>query len=240
MRQIRLNKVALLTIAITALCGGALFLTQNTANAETSSSVSSDLIVNVQPVLSLALQNCSSAPDPDETSLTLELTPTPTGTFKSNCQIVSVDTNAPGYTLSAKATGTHPQVPGSTAPNTNLGDTTNSLIYQNPTSLVSPNYPIIQSTSSPISSPTVLSLNPPTTNSLWGFALNQDETNVSLIGQPTANFDNVYTENNQNNKFANLPITDTTIYQTDEFPGQTDKFNFFYAVLLNTSQPAGT
>jgi len=191
--------------------------TMPTASAEPSESKSTNLIVNVAPVLSLAVQNCPSAPDLDETSLTLSLIPSPSGTFKSDCQIVSVDTSGPGYALLARANST---------------DSTNNLLYQNPTTLTPK--PFIQPTTGTVSSPA-----PIATNS-WGFGV--EGNNVSLTSQPTAPFipSAPYVVNDASDTYAKLPTTDTPIYLTEEFPGQIDKFNFYYGVKLNSSQPAGT
>ena len=203
----KLNRLIIATTFLTIIAGLLTFFTipTNPANAE-SVSKSTDLIVNVAPVLSLALQNCPSAPDVDETSLTLSLMPTPSGTFRSNCQKVSVETNAPGYTLLARANST---------------DATNNLLYQNPTT-ASPK-PYIPPTANNISSPNVITPN------TWGFAVENQ------LG-----FDSSYTVNNAANKYAQLPTYDTTIYQTAEFPGQTDIFSFYYGVNLNSATVAGT
>ena len=224
---------------VLALLGGigcfALFSTPTNAQ----STIDSDLTVNINSMLSLALANCPTAPDLDNTSLTLDVgPPSPSGTFKSNCQVVTVDTNAPGYSLSAKATGSHPDLPGTSSPNTNLGDPTNALIYQNPlpSSLTSP--PVIPATVHNINSPDTIA------NNTWGFAVISTGPNSVTLNPPIDSFTSSgsnYTQlTNDQNDYANLPTTDTTIHQTTDFDPNPNNFDFYYAVKLTDATLAGT
>jgi len=162
--------------------------------------------------VSLAINNCSSSSD------TLDLSVTPnivTGGFTSDCQNVSVDTNAPdGYDLSVKAVSTN---------------NTNSLLYKNPTT-VSPT-PNIPATSNTLSSPAIIQ------PSTWGFAVRS--SNVNLSTSPAANFDSVYTAGNANNRFAGMPTTDTAIYSTNQTPSQIDIFEFYYGAKVTANNLAG-
>ena len=110
---------------------------------------SSDVSLNVNSALSISLANCPTAPDPSNNSLTLTTTnPMPGGVFVSDCQILAVDTNAAGYSLSVRAEN---------------GENTNSLLYQNPT-VITP-LPTIPATTDSIPAPGVLP------NNTWGFAI---------------------------------------------------------------------
>jgi uncharacterized protein (TIGR02145 family) len=102
------------------------------------------------------------------------------------------------------------------------------LIYQNPTT-ISPT-PVIPSTTNTIANPAVF------TNDTWGFAI---EKATGL----TNNFDTSYTVNNASNKYALLPITNYTIYQTDkvltESPAPLTDFRAFYGAELTLATIAG-
>lgn len=62
-----------------------------------------DISLSIQSSISLSITNCDTTTSPNSSQLNINLTPTPTGTFKSSCQTVSINTNAPGYTLTTKA-----------------------------------------------------------------------------------------------------------------------------------------
>jgi uncharacterized protein (TIGR02145 family) len=90
-------------------------------------------------------------------------------------------------------------------------------------------------TSSPITNPTTLAPNN------WGFAVTSPNSTISAVS-PINNFDTptTYALNDGTAKYANLPTTDTQIYQTNQTTTQQDEFDFYYAVAINTSQEAGT
>jgi len=180
----------------------------------TQQSITTDLNVSIESVIALSLANCESAPDLTSASLTLQITPSPGGTFKSNCQNLSVTTNAPGYSLTARAENS---------------EGSNSLLYLNPTE-VTP-LPEIPATSSPMSSPTTLGTD------RWGFAVTS--ANVDLSDSPAQYFSPSYSVNTATNTYANLPATDTTIYTTDELPGQTDELTFYYGTNATSHLMAG-
>lgn len=142
---------------------GVLLVSPGTAKAET---VGADVSAKINGAIAISLTNCDAT---DATQVSIELTPTPTGEFKSNCQTVNVNTNTPGYTLTAKAANT-------------------ALEYINPTT-ISPT-PSIASTSHPVAIPGVLS------NDTWGFAVENngsfdtaytiDNANNTYAGLPTS------------------------------------------------------
>jgi uncharacterized protein (TIGR02145 family) len=185
--------------------------------------LTTDLYAEVTDVLNLALANCATPTIPT-TSLTLAASPTTNNGFTSNCQIVTIDTNAPGYSLTTKATASDPKYAS--------GATTNALLYTTPTSL-NP-IPVIPATSAAITSPSTL------TNNTWGFAVTSP--NLDLTSSPAGAFmtSSTYAANNNTNLYANLPIADTPIYSIGQFPGQTSIFHYYYAVQINTAQAAGT
>jgi len=203
----------MLPLILTILTGGGLLLTTDIVKAEPSDTKSSDIVLSIEPVLGLYLTNCDAS-DNSRLILNVEL-PTPTGKFVSDCQHVSVETNAPGYQLSAKSQSS---------------DGTNNLIYQNPTT-VSP-LPTIPSTTNPITAPA------PLVNNTWGFAVISSGVTLS---PPMTNFDSNYSNlSNDTNKFANMPSTsETPIYSTDRLPGL-DTFDFYYATRITSAKQAGT
>ncbi|MDR3125471.1 MAG: hypothetical protein LBU20_00120, partial [Candidatus Nomurabacteria bacterium] len=142
------------------------------AKADNPSEV--EIKVGITPSVSLSLTNCAGAPDPDNSSLTLPVTPIPSGRFASNCQVLGVATNTPGYTLTAKATGGDP--------NLNAGATTNALIFQDtlPSGVTTPY--TITATTNPMSAPAAL--DDPSDNNTWGFAVSGN--NVDLSSSPAA------------------------------------------------------
>lgn len=146
MRKIR--PVALLaSVAVfTIISGILLFPVADIAKAESSSSVESDLNLTVTDVISLGLTNCDNT---NNSIVSVDITPTREGVFKSACQTASIHTNAPGYTLTARASNS-------------------ALQYLNPTT-IDP-LPVINSTTSQTTNPTILS------NNTWGFAV-QDRLN---------------------------------------------------------------
>jgi len=172
----------------------------------------------------LAVYNCGTVYNgEDSESLTLSVIPSPGGTFGSGCQNVVVDTNAPGFTLSAKANSVHPSI--------NSGNITNQMIYQNP---LPPNVsvpPTIISVAHSVATPGTITPNH------WGFAV--DSTTADLAGTPSANFDSTYIVNNASNKYAQMPITDTTVYTTNAAQTASDLFKFWYGVNLNHLTLAG-
>jgi hypothetical protein len=103
------------------------------------------------------------------------------------------------------------------------------LIYQNPTTL-NPKPIVPSTTTGTITAPATLP------NDSWGFA-------VEKQAGMTSNFDTTYTINNINNKYALLPTTDQTIYQTDKALGETpaplSDFMAFYGAKLTLATVAG-
>jgi len=236
--MLRLKPKAALLAAFLTLAGGgilglALVLTLNLFSfnftsptfAATTSTTSTDITLTINEVLTLSVSNCNPTTDPNNDKLTIDITPSPTGTFKSNCQHVFIDTNAPGYSLTIKASSTNPLVPGS-GTNTSLGAPTNALIYQNPTTLTP--HPIIPATNTgTIVSPTTLPTN------TWGFA---------VPNLPGSGFQTSYSTSDTaaNNKlYAAVPLTDTQIYNTNTLPIGGNSFDFFYAANITSTKPAG-
>jgi uncharacterized protein (TIGR02145 family) len=144
-------------------------------------------------------------------TVTLNIEPTATGTFKSTCQNVNVVTNTLGYELSVKALSQ---------------DATNNLLYQNPTTL-NPAPKIPATNTGTFASPTILP------NDTWGYAI---EKQTGMTGN---NFDSTYTIDNASNKYANLPITDQQLYETDQFPAPITNFRAYYASKLTLNTTAG-
>jgi uncharacterized protein (TIGR02145 family) len=99
------------------------------------------------------------------------------------------------------------------------------LIYQNPTTL-NPKPIVPSTTTGTITAPAVLP------NDSWGFAI-----------EDQLNFDTTYAIDNQANKYASLPTTDQTIYQTDKALGETptplSDFMAFYGAKLTLNTVAG-
>lgn len=104
---------------------------------------STDLNINITPSINLSLTNCAGLPDSSSSSITLNVSPTSSGTFKSNCQDVSIQTNTPGYKLLTKASST------------NLTHTTSTATPK----------PTIPSTTNTFSSPNTIA------NDTWGYAV---------------------------------------------------------------------
>jgi uncharacterized protein (TIGR02145 family) len=99
------------------------------------------------------------------------------------------------------------------------------LLYQNPTT-ITPAPKVPSTTTGTIASPATLP------NDTWGFAV-----------EDNGNFDTTYAINNANNKYALLPITDQTIYQTDKALGETptplSNFKAYYGAKLTLNTIAG-
>ncbi|MDR2524516.1 MAG: fibrobacter succinogenes major paralogous domain-containing protein [Candidatus Nomurabacteria bacterium] len=186
------------------------------ASANIASAENTQTTLTINATLALSATNCPGLPDVGSGSMTLDVSPVPAGTFRSDCQDVSIATNAPGYNLTVKVLNS---------------DGGNALLYQNPSVMPLPTIPSLAG-SATMASPTTISANQ------WGFAVSS--SNVNLTSSPAAGFDATYTVDNASNKYAALPTTDTTVYQTDQLPGQTDVFKFFYGVNVNTSQVAGS
>jgi uncharacterized protein (TIGR02145 family) len=89
-------------------------------------------------------------------------------------------------------------------------------------------------TTAGISAPAVLAPNH------WGFAVSTNIAATNLTSQPIASFTDDYSTADGTEAYANLPISDTILYETDQLPTQTDDFNFYYAVNVNSSQIAGS
>jgi hypothetical protein len=104
------------------------------------------------------------------------------------------------------------------------------LVYQNPTT-VSPK-PKVPSTAATIKNPAKL------TNNQWGFAIEKQTGMDGSIG-----FETSYTVDNADNKYALLPTTSQTIYQTDkglwEDPAPLSTFKVFYGSKLTLDTVAG-
>ena len=212
-------KKLILPLVLATIAGLFFFLSPTpNASAETSDT---DVSLSINSVLGFSITNCDySAND----TLNLTAKPTAQGTFINNCQRLNIGTNAPGYELSAKAEGSHIDL--------DAGALTNALIYQNPlpTGMTTP--PIVPSTTNTMTTPATLA------NDTWGFAV--ASSNTDLSSSPSQHFDNTYTINDANGNYANLPITDTTIYNTDTLPGQIDQLTFYYASKVTTDIMAGT
>ncbi|MDR2524292.1 MAG: hypothetical protein LBC95_01980 [Candidatus Nomurabacteria bacterium] len=113
-------------------------------SVQKSHAADTDLTLNLNSALSMSVTNCPGLPDPDNSSITLDAgIPSSSGTFRSNCQTVEVDTNAPGYTLTTKASSS---------------DLTH-------TTIVTPPVPFIPSTATSLPSKSTL------TSNHWGFAV---------------------------------------------------------------------
>jgi hypothetical protein len=181
-----------------------------------------DVSVLIEPALQLSQSNCDSIANPNTNQLAL--TVSPSSPFDSDCQDLSIDTNAPGYSLSIQAS-TH---------NTNYNSdiATNNLLY---TDTIFPTpFPIIaavSTTTNSLTSPSTLS-----TPNTWGFAITSNNVNPATATtqyltnfQPYAN----YSPNNTANTYANPPLTATTLYHSEQFPAQTDVFRFYYATFID-------
>ena len=203
--------VVVLLAFVAAVFGGGL-LSHSQSSADANSSSSSFIALTIDEIIALSVVNCNTTTDPDPERLSIHIAPTAgTDTYGANCQNLSIATNTPGYTLAARS---------------NSNDFTNNLTYQNPTTISPlPIIPSITSTATP-SSPAVL-----TTNA-WGFAVENH-----------SGFDSSYSTNPSlipSNKFANLPITDTTIADTNTMPASPDNYKFYYAARIPATKPAGT
>jgi len=74
----------------------------------------------------------------------------------------------------------------------------------------------------------------------WGFAAISDNIDPSLqVGTALENFTSVYEPNDASNIFAELPNTDTTIYETIQLPGQIDEITFYYGANVTNTMMAG-
>lgn len=179
-------------------------------NISKAVSVDSDFEVTVGEMLELSLVNCDST---NSSMVVVDVVPSTTGAFKSACQTVAVNTNNPGYSLTTKATGTNA--------NYQSGVVTNNLLYQNPTTITPT--PAIPTTTNTIATPNTL------INDTWGFAA---ENRLS--------FDASYIIDNASNIYAELPVTDTIIYSTDQWPITVNSHKFYYATKLTPATMAGT
>jgi len=199
--------------------GGLLGLTAHAA----TQSASTDLSLTIDSIIALSVTNCDTTSDPDSSRLNIHISPNAsTDTYGANCQVLSIDTNAPGYTLSTKA---------------NSNDATNNLTYQNPTTVSPlPFIPALPITNTP--TPNTGTPTNPTTliSNSWGFAV------ANKLG-----FDSAYTTNPGSTspsiatgKFANLPTTGTTIADTTTMPISSDNFTFYYATSVPATKMAGT
>ncbi|MDL2327467.1 hypothetical protein LJC64_02245 [Ruminococcaceae bacterium OttesenSCG-928-A11] len=290
----------LLSLISMALLSSTILFNPTPAQADNQSSLNSEFEVEIEEVLAFSLTNCDNS---NSSVLSINITPNSSGVFKSNCQTTTVDTNAPGYSLSVhQNNGLPPEEETTTEtgtvcntgyndaydgddckddeqniicklydinnPGSNdtissvpidcvsnyddvvsssatpdvicqyltfgndagscTGETTTTtttystdLAYQNPTT-IDPK-PTIPSTSNIIASPNILA------NNTWGFAVEGNN-----------NFDTTYTIDNANNKFAQLPTDDTTIYSTTQGPIQGHTNTFYYGTKLTTATMAGT
>lgn len=164
-----------------------LILSYNTHPTNASSSTDTDISVSIDSAIALSLTNCDSS---NSSTIKITVEPTPNGTFKSNCQIVTVNTNSPGYNLLTKSSSS-------------------TLNYLNPTT-ISPT-PTIPSTINTTTTPSTL------TNNTWGFAV-QDRLNFTGQTYEADNANNTYsalpttdTTIYQTNTFP-LPETDHAFY----------------------------
>lgn len=139
MKLERLLRRKTLCVAFALFSIGAFFVLLN-FNPAQATTQQTDITVSIDSAIALSLTNCDST---DSSVLKIDVEPTPAGTFKSNCQTVNVQTNAPGYTLTARSSSS-------------------TLNYLNPTT-VSPT-PTIATTSNLLLTPSTL------TNNTWGFA----------------------------------------------------------------------
>ena len=178
----------------------------------TTQSSSSDIALSIAEVLALSVANCNTTSDPDSSKLNIRISPTAgSDSYGANCQNLNIATNTPGYSLTVSALS---------------NDNTNSLTYQNPTTISPlPKIPSIASSATPTSPAFLLTNN-------WGFAV------ANKLG-----FDTSYSTNPTNiptNKFANLPTTGATIANTTTMPTSSDNYTFYYATRIPSTNPAGT
>lgn len=186
-----------------------LFLLTNFVSAD---ELSSDIKVTVGSMLELRLGSCGSG-DANIVNLNFD-SPDAAGQFKSDCQNVFVNTNHPGYSLSVKASGSHP--------NYSSGANTNAMLYQNPTT-VNPLPVILSKPSGTIASPSVI----PIDN--WGYA-------VENLG----GFNTTYTQNLATDKYARMTTTDTQVYKTAVWPLPRTDFKFYYGAKVSPAIMAGS
>ena len=185
-------------------------------SAAGSSSDATDVSVTIDSVLAMSKTNCNLMQDINSDNLSMKLWPSATTAYAANCQTVSIDTNAPGYTLTARA-------------NSDNSSLNNDLTYQNPTAIMP--MPTISSTTNNITTPGILAAN------TWGFAL------PGRMGFDAANS---YSTTNQavisGNSYANLPTVDTTVATQDTMPvtNEDRQTLFYYGVAINDQILAGT
>lgn len=219
---LRIRQIVLALVLFLICSAVGLFIFGSNLSSVNAQSVTSNISAKVSSIIKLSLSTCNSS---SNSLVEVNIEPTPSGTFQSNCQTVNVSTNAPGYTLSVKASSFNP--------NYQSGATTNAMLYRNSTT-INPT-PSIPSTTNNIASPNILA------NDTWGFAVEGLNNTTTPSNEITAfNFDSSYTENSASNKYASLPTTDTAIYKTTTFPLPETTHKFFYAAKLTPSTMAGS
>jgi hypothetical protein len=198
-----------------------LFALADFAQADNPETV--DVVVAIEPALKLEIVNCDPIQE-DKTNLEIPDV-APSAGFSSTCQTLSISTNRPGYELLARVSSSNP--------NYSSGSPTNALLYTDATSK-NP-IPAIPMTAAAVTAPAALTPNN------WGFAITSPNSTLAAAS-PLNGFDNStdYASTPATSKYANLPTTDTQIYQTNQTVTPLDEFDFYYAVAINTSQAAGT
>lgn len=149
-------------------------------------STESNFEVNVGGMIELSVTNCDGS---SSSVVDVDILPSTSGAFNSACQTIMVNTNSPGYTLTARAS-------------------TSDLVYQNPTN-INPS-PVIPSTINTITSPSVLEFD------TWGFAVeNSNNFNDSYtIGDASNKYAQLSTNDTSIYSTDQWPIpkTDHTFY----------------------------
>gem|GEM_PF-1469207 len=189
----------------------------------TTQSSSTDISLTIDSIIALSVTNCNTTTDPDSSRLNIHISPNAsTDTYGANCQTLSITTNTPGYSLTTKAVS---------------NDNTNNLTYQNPTTVSPlPFIPALPITNTPTPN-TGTPANPTTlTSNSWGFAVeNKLGFDTTYTTDPNSTSPSIAT-----NKFANLPITDITIADTNTMPTVQEDYTFYYATRVSSTKPAGT
>jgi hypothetical protein len=142
--------------------------------------------------------------------------------------VISIDPTSSGVFKSAcQNIGVAANTPGYSL---SIKASSTDLLYQNPTSIIPA--PIVPSTDRFMDDPAVLP------NDTWGFAVEKQVGMDSSTG-----FDTNYTSGNPNNKYALLPTTGETIYQTykalGETPAPLSNFTAYYGAKLTLATIAG-
>ncbi|MDL2327469.1 hypothetical protein LJC64_02255, partial [Ruminococcaceae bacterium OttesenSCG-928-A11] len=89
------SSIILITLSLLTVFNS--ILSSTPAQADNQSSLNSEFEVEIEEVLAFSLTNCDNS---NSSVLSINITPNSSGVFKSACQTTTVDTNAPGYSLS--------------------------------------------------------------------------------------------------------------------------------------------